>query len=342
MRGNSRIWLSSLACATVAGLLAGCGGSGGSSGLSLIGTPFLVGSSSTTRTGPGNTGSRPGSTGIAGARASIDPCTESQARKFIRISMRNLAQDDVHYFLVLVAFVNGSEHPDGAVCPTDRALYQQFGYTTTIDAGQNFQFGDYCITGPALIYFYQNGQFQGAGTQGLASAIAPAQGTSATYDTFFGPAGQQVPVPNWILFHNPGTTTEGRTLNVAQKPADPCAILISTSVPSVCQQDSFYYVDETDVRAGSTVLGSGSYVRVPTEIQGTGCQCGVGNLGYQQLAPSGTTAATALCNEFLRGGRIDYVFVRDDTDPPYPQLLWRVSDSGGARAHNFDPRAGIQ
>jgi hypothetical protein len=45
---------------------------------------------------------------------------------------------------------------------------------------------------------------------------------------------------------------------------------------------------------------------------------------------------------FFRGGRIDYVFLREDTDPPFPQLVWRVTDSAGTRAQDFDPRANIQ
>jgi hypothetical protein len=43
----------------------------------------------------------------------------------------------------------------------------------------------------------------------------------------------------------------------------------------------------------------------------------------------------------LRGGRIDYVFVRDDVDPPYPQLLWRVTDGNGSVAHNYDPDSSV-
>ena len=351
MRGTSRPWSDPVAQVGVGGLLlialviAGCAGSGSGRGpFELIGTPFGGGSGSTTTTGPGSSVSTPGSARAGGARASVDPCLEQQTRKFVRISMRNLAPDYVHYFLILVAYINGTTHPDGAVCANDIALYTQLGYSVQVQDGQQLAYGNYCIQGPALVYFYRGGQFQGAGTQGLAAAIAPAQGTTATYDSFFGPSGQQVPVPDWIIFHNPGTG-DGARLKVSFNALDPCASSGSVGALGTpnCQQDAFYYVDETDVRSGSTVLGSGSFRRVPNEIQGTGCTCGLGNnVAYQQLAPSGATAASVQCNEFLRGGRIDYVFLRDDTDPPFPQLVWRVTDAGGARAHDFDPRAGVQ
>ena len=59
-------------------------------------------------------------------------------------------------------------------------------------------------------------------------------------------------------------------------------------------------------------------------------------------AVSRPQAATgANCNEFLRGGSINYAFVRDDVIPPFPQLVWRVTDQSGSIAHEFDPRAGV-
>jgi hypothetical protein len=81
---------------------------------------------------------------------------------------------------------------------------------------------------------------------------------------------------------------------------------------------------------------------VPGDIQGSACQCRGLAQGYQRLASASSSASAAQCDEFFRGGRIDYVFIKDDTDPPYPQLLWRVTDSAGARAHDFDSRASIR
>jgi len=284
-----------------------------------------------------------------GGRTSVDPCAEPNVRKFVRISMRNLNPDDyVHYFLLLVAFVNSETYPNGAVCPDDVDLYMAF-YDEQVPEGARRPFGNFCIEGPALIYFHENGQFQragGAGTE-LASAIAPAQGTNATYDNFFDSAGALVPVPDLIIFHNPGTGG-GATLKVSNNSLDPCAIVVGDIGDPECQQDAFYYVDENDLMAGSVNLGAGSGRRVPNEIQGTGCECGaVGTYGTwvfqaaQVLAPSGVTASNARCNEFLRGGMIEYIFVRDDVDPPYPQLLWRVTDQSGSEAHAFDPRADL-
>jgi hypothetical protein len=105
-----------------------------------------------------------------------------------------------------------------------------------------------------------------------------------------------------------------------------------------CDQDAFYYVDENDLLTGSVELGVGSARRIPSEIQGTGCECTGFQDPYHVLAPSGTGALDADCNEFLRGGLIEYVFVREDTNPPYPQLLWRVTDQSGAEVHDFDAR----
>jgi hypothetical protein len=274
-------------------------------------------------------------------RTETDPCSESLDRKFVRISMRNLAPfDHIHYFLVLVAYIDGEAYPDGAVCPDDVDLYTQFGYVE-IQEGTARRFGNLCIVGPALLYFHEAGQFRhaGGGGSGLASAIAPAQGNSPTYDNFFDSVGREVPVPDLIIFHNPGTG-DGRALQISIHDADPCDFITAAGDPD-CQQDAFYYVDESDRLAGSTALGLGSGRRVPSEIQGTACECLGFDEPWQQLAPSGATAASARCNEFLRGGRIDYVFVREDTDPAFPQLVWRVTDANGAVAHEFDPRADV-
>jgi len=320
--------------------LTGCAGSTRGGAFEFIGTPFTAGSGSAV-SGPATTG-RTGGAASAGIRADVDPCQEPQPRKYVRISMRNLSSDYIHYFLILVAFVRSDTYPEGAVCPSDIALYRQFGYTE-IRSGQSRAYGNYCIRGPALVYFHRGGQFRGAGAQGLGSAIAPAQGRNATYDSFFGPAGQLVPVPNQIIFHNPGIG-DGARLKVSFSAPEPCneSAAGNALADPPCAQDAFYYVDEFDSRVGSRVLGSGSYVRTPDEIQDTGCTCGLGtDRAFQELAPSTTTAGSAECNEFLRGGRIDYVFVRDDTEPPYPQLVWRVTDAGGARAHDFDPRARV-
>ena len=205
-------------------------------------------------------------------------------------------------------------------------------------------FGDYCITGPALLYYHQNGQFRvsaGTGNSGLGSAIAPAQGTLPTYDPFFTSAGAQLPVPDIILFHNPGRG-EGGALKISvpnDAPCDPATIALSADPE--CERDAFYYVGEDDFMSGTRELGVGSGRRVPNEIQGTGCECNPLSGPYQQLAPSGVTAASSRCDEFLRGGRILYAFVRDDETPAFPQLLWRVTDAAGSEAHDFDSRSNL-
>lgn len=317
----------------------GCGG-GMNSVFQYIGTPFTTTVGGTGTTGPTTTSTQTGGTLSTGTAAFTDPCLETQqSRKFVRISMRNQASDYIHYFLVLIAYVNGAEYPTGGVCSSDIALYTSFGYTS-VPAGSQVEFGNYCITGPALYYMHRNGQFQTAGGA-LASAIGPAQGTTPTFDTFFTSAGATVPVPDQILFHNPGTTTEGQALKISVNNSSPCSVTEIVGGTSNCAQDAFYYVDDTDRISGSTALGAGSGRRVPSEIQGTGCQCQGLVQAYQVLAPSAQSALTSQCNQFFRGGRIEYAFVRDDTDPPYPQLVWRVTDSTGARAHDFDSRAGI-
>ena len=321
--------------------LVGCKAAGDA--FEFFGTPFTTSSGQTQTTSPTTSGRTTGGATSGQQSGAVDPCSETQARKLVRISMRNQSSDYIHYFLLLVAFENGTQYPTGAVCPADRALYTAFGYTY-LPAGSVQAFGDYCITGPALYYFHRAGQFRGAsGTSGssLASAIGPSQGAAPTYDNAFTSAGLAVPVPDIILFHNPGSTASGQALKVSQSLTSPCNAAATQVSDPVCQQDAFYYVDETDRRAGSTALGVGSGRRVSSEIQGTGCECRGVNQGYQALAASGQTVTGAQCDEFFRGGRIDYVFVRDDTDPPYPQLLWRVTDSTGARAHDFDSRANL-
>lgn len=290
-----------------------------------------------------------GSTGFfdTGSRANLDPCAESNSRKFVRISMRNETPDAyIHYFFVAVAFVNGDVYPNGAVCPDDIPLYTSFGYAE-IAEGESQPFGTYCFDGPALVYFHKSGQFRsGGGTANstFASAIPPALGTSPTYDNFFTSAGVSVPVPNMILWHNPGTG-EGSALKISRNDVGPCDIVISTFGVPDCEQDAFYYVDEFDLMSGSVALGAGSGRRVPNEIQGTGCECGAfvnfNGRSYQPaqaLAPSSASSSAARCNEYLRGGFIEYVFAREDTNPPFPQLLWRTTDASGGVANDFDSR----
>jgi hypothetical protein len=224
------------------------------------------------------------------------------------------------------------------VCPDDVALYTSFGYTQIPD-GAEVAFGNFCIPGPALLYFHRSGQFQEAGGA-LASAIAPALGTSATYDTFFSSAGATVPVPDLIMFHNPGTG-DGAQLKISRNTSNPCSDQTSTGDPN-CEQDAWYYVDQTDRLVGSTALGSGSGRRVPSEIQGTGCECLGLSLPFAVLAPSNLSASFAQCNEFFRGGRIEFAFVDEDLDTPIPpQLVWRVTDASGALAHDFDDRVPV-
>ncbi|QOJ15871.1 MAG: hypothetical protein HRU75_15020 [Planctomycetia bacterium] len=326
-------------CVTLVALTAaGC--AGGASGItSLFGSPFeYVG-------GNGGGAVTPGGTSTGGARAgagsagegTIDPCTLPDAQKFVRISMRNQATNDfVHYFMILIAFVQTDE-AEGAVCERDVPLYTSFGYTRL---AADTPLGTFCIPAGSLVYFHEAGRFRkagGSGTTGLGSAIAPAQGTNATFDEFFVSGGAQVPVPNIILFHNPGTG-DGARLQISFPNPDPCGSdQINTSTP-LCQQDSFYYVDARDQLSGSTALGVGSGRRVSAEIQGTGCECS----GFQNAFQSLRFAAAAQCSEFARGGSIEYVFVRDDRTPAFPQLVWRVTAANGAVLHDFDPRSGVR
>lgn len=322
---------------------AGCGGSS-SDYVQLFNTP-LFGERTTTGTGTDNI-STPGSDFFSGGgRTNTDPCDEPQSRKIITISMRSYdTADYIHYFLALVAFVETDEFT-GAVCQDDIAFYTSFGYEFIPD-GSAVPFGNYCISGPALLYFHGAGAFRGAGGSGdanLVAGIKPAQGTAPSFDNFFTSSGAQVPVPDLILWHNPGTGG-GAQLKVSRSNPDPCST--GTTVANVdtdCAQDAFYYVDSGDRFSGSNTLGLNSGRRTPNEIQGTGCECGAFSATNftQELAPSGTSAAQARCNEFLRGGRIDFAFIRDDLDPPIPQLLWRVTDAAGSVAHDFDPRADL-
>lgn len=322
--------------------LASFGCASGVAAFSLLGTPLFDATGSGAASTPSGGGGGDSSFFDTGGRVNVDPCSEPNSRKFIRISMRNLATDSyIHYFFVLIAYVNGDVYPDGAVCPDDIALYTSRGYTE-IPEGAQQEFGNFCIDGPALVYFHLGGQFRrsgGVGGSQLGSAIAPAQGTNATFDSFFTAGGTTVPVPNLIVFHNPGTG-EGAALKIAENDSAPCDTVIVAGDPD-CNQDAFYYVDESDLIAGSIALGVGAGVRSPSEIQGTGCECLGFQDPFQQLAPSGTTASTARCNEFLRGGTIEYIFVREDLNPPFPQLVWRVTDQTGAEVHDFDPRANI-
>lgn len=346
MRDLRYHWVRGVAAAFGAVVLAGiwtlgCAG-GSASPLGIFGAPFPNTGANGVPTTPGNTGNIPGGGGFGGNdRTNVDPCSETQSRKFIRISLRNGNPDDfVHYFLVLVAFVSSDMYPAGAVCPDDIELYTSFGYIEVAEGAQT-EFGTYCIRGPALYYFHRAGQFRqtgGVGGSAFASAIPPAQGQQPTYDSFFSSAAPQVPVPNQILFYNPGTG-EGAALKISRNGTAPCAVQFIGA--DDCTQDAFYYVDEADLLAGSTALGVGSGRRVPSEIQGTGCQCIGVDDAFAALAPSRVTANSARCNEFLRGGRVEYVFLREDTNPPFPQAVWRVSDASGALVHDFDERANL-
>lgn len=316
----------------------------GSEALYYLGgvSPFTQFVGNSDGTGGGATGGDSGF--FSGGSGVTDPCLESLNRKIIRLSMRNLAEDHIHYFLILIAFENGETYPNGSACAEDADLYTSFGYER-INAGTNRSIGNYCIEGPAFVYFHRAGRFSGgtSSTNSLASAIAPAQGTNATFDSFFTSSGAQVPAPNVILFHNPGTG-DGANLSTVRFP-NSCADNIVTPILDDCTLDAFYYVDETDQIAGSNALGSGSGRRVPTEIQGTACECGAlaGDFpAGAELAPPGVRSADVACNAFMRGGRVEFAFVRNDTTPPFPQLVWRVTDASGGEVHDFDSRAGIR
>lgn len=339
-----RFLFSGVAGSALAALFAGGAGCGGATSNYGLLAPFLFGFSGTVPEVPDSGGRPGGGTGGGGgvgggSRAPLDPCEETQSRKFVRISMRNQSEDFIHYFLLLIARIDDGTGTVGSVCPDDVDLYTNFGYIL-VPEGQTQEFGSVCIEGPALTYFHRNGQFRAAGGAQFASAIAPASGATPTFDAFFTSSGAQVPVPDEIIFQNPGSG-EGAQLQVSQPDINPCGIVIGVST-SICNQDSFYYVDDQDLFSGSAQLGLGSGRRVASEIQGTGCQCRGITDPAQILGPSGATANNALCNEFLRGGTINYVFLRDDQNPPFPQLVWRVTDSGGAVVHAFDSRAGIQ
>ena len=314
----------------------GCGGFGDAAG--LLGAPLIGRNQAGGGGGGGGGGGDPGNPFTGGGGAGLlDPCQESLSRKYVRITMRNSNPDDfIHYFVAFVAFdYDAVANPEGAVCPADAALYTEFGYQRIAD-GSAVDFGKYRIPGPAYFYYHENGRFRSAtgGSAVTASAIPPAQGTSTpTFDTFFGSGGARVPVPNVILFHNPGGAAGG-------------PLRISRNIQESCDQDAFYYVDESDRLAGNTSTGPGSARRIAREIQGTGCECpGVGVFldaeGAQSLIAPGTPIRNRNCNQFARGGRIEYVFLRQDSDPPVPQLVWRVSDSTGAVIQDFDSRVTV-
>lgn len=345
----SNPWYRTGLAAGAALALAGLGCSGGAGTVfGLLGAPVFPASDVGPGTDTGGTGGGGGSGFFGGGAGAVtDPCDESLSRKFVRISMRNLSEDShIHYFFVAVAFIQSETYPNGAVCPDDLSLYTSFGYRE-IPEGAGLPFGNYCIAGPALVYYHLDGQFRsggGAGTSSLGSAIAPARGSgSPTYDNFFTSAGAQVPVPNVILFHNPGGAS-GAALKVSRSDPAPCTpgtVLITTGD---CDQDSFYYVDDQDFFSGSAALGPGSGRRVPSEIQGTGCECAVVtqiSQGEQSLLPPTASSSNRPCNSFARGGRIDYVFLRDDVNPPIPQLVWRVTDASGTVIHDFDSRVDV-
>ncbi len=339
--GWKRVSWITLGALLVAG--AGWGCAGGSGAAAFMGSLFPAADGEAETFGPVTSGRQTGG-GLFGAETAAAPCEESQDRKFVRVSMRNLSPDYVHYFMILIAFIDdpATAEIEGAVCPDDISLYTSFGYVRT---QTETALGHYCIPADALYYFHENGRFQGAGAEGLASAIRPADGTTPSYDSFFTSSGARVPIPNVILFHNPGTTTEGRALKFANSFSFPCSGGVEENVDPDCSQDAFYYVDSFDFRAGPALPPStpaGSSVRYPSQIQGTGCECGLSNVAWSVLAPPGRAAADAQCNEFFRGGRIDYVFIRDDAEPPFPQAVWRVTNGTGTVVHEFDPRANVQ
>ncbi len=327
-------------CATWA-LAAACGlaavGCGAPSTL-ISSTLFPFVNIGTTGAGSTVTSSSGGGFG-SDSSVALDPCDETLSRKQITITMRNDAPDDyIHYFLILVAFENGETYPNGAVCPDDSDFYTDFGYTR-IAEGSFQEIGNICVIGPAYVYFHEQGRFQEAGGA-LASGIEPAAGSSSSFDAFFSSAGADVPVPDRIYFHNPGTG-DGAALKVSQNSLNPCGAVVTLSGDSDCEQDSFYYVDQADLPVGSNPVGTNSNRRVPSEIQGTGCECLAFQEPWHQLGPPGTIASNAACNEFIRGGSITYVFIRQDATPPYPQLLWQVRDDSGSIVQDFDDRADI-
>ena len=352
MRSSLHTWGRTTVRVTLLGIaglfvLNGCGSGG--TGWDYLGSPFYYAPTSSGTSGPSSTGQTTAGQLSQNDRTPVDPCTEPLASKYITISMRNLSSEYIHYFFVAIAFVDVDESddnaivptfdsnpfPNGAVCPEDIPLYRQNGYIE-IGSGAFVEFGDYCITGPALYYYHKNGSFRtsaGTGTTGLGSAIAPAQGTIPTYDNFFGSGGARLPIPDIILFHNPGGT-----LKISRSVVEPCSLLSVVGDP-ICERDSFYYVSEDDVIAGSRDLGLGSGRRVPNNVQGAGCECLGVSQPYQLLAPSRLPAIGLNCSEFMRGGRIDYLFVQVNETPLPPQLLWRVTDAFGSLVHDFDARS---
>lgn len=329
---NSRL----LAGAGAFSLFVGLYGCSGGSDTLLIGRSLFsdfVGTGSGGGSGGGGGGGGVGGVTDCTPRGDIDPCSEPTGRKFVTISMQNLDTDDfVHYFFIAVAFQRDDTadptvdplHAFGGVCPTDSALYTQNGYTFfDSTSGDAATIGGYSFPTPVYIYFHLGGDFENAGGS-LASAIAPANSGQPTFDATFTSNGFDIPVPDLILFHNPGT-------------GDGAALRVSTLTGIPCQRDAFYYVDDQDRRVGSNAIGTGSSRRVPNEIQGTGCRVNGSNADpFQRLAPSCTDTNTRLLDEFARGGRIEYAFRRVDESPPIPQLVWRVTDDQGGQWQDFD------
>ena len=229
--------------AAAAAFVGGC--AGGSGIASMFGTPFPYNTNVPTPTptaGGSGTGSPASGSGADRGENELDPCTLKDADKFIRISMRNLAPNDyIHYFLVMIAFVDG-EPTSGAACKDDIDLYKSFGYQQLT---ANQEFGGFCLPAGALVYFHDAGRFRTGGGK-LGAAIAPAQGTAPTYDEFFTASGALVAIPDIIAFHNPGTG-DGAKLQVSRNPGHPCdSGFLDTE--TICSQDAFYYVDARDTR----------------------------------------------------------------------------------------------
>jgi len=146
---TGRAGLVVLAGVIVCSLVLGCGGATNAF-RNFFGSPYpYYPSGSSGTTGPGSSGVSTGGTLDTSGGTSTDPCSEPQGRKFVRISMRNLAEDYVHYFLILIAYENSDTYPDGAVCEDDIALYQRNG-SILVPAGRATPLGRPCIRGPEL------------------------------------------------------------------------------------------------------------------------------------------------------------------------------------------------
>jgi len=325
------------ACLIAAGMawLLGCVGSGPGT-LNLLGFPVF--NLTTANIGDDDAGGGDGDDD-AGGDSDDDPCDEPLNRKFVTISMQNRSTSFIHYFFIAIARVRGDTFPGGAVCEEDVELYTQNGYQL-IPAGQRQPVGNYCVDGPALVYFHEQGEFRsGSGTDNasLASAIGPAAGTNPTFDNEFSASGKRIPVPQFIIFHNPGTGG-GASRLIGRLLDDPCSQNPGVEgTVNTCRADAFYYVRSDGRLDGSASFGQGAGRRNPTEIQGTGCECGAFSNFDNSIQELGTDQLE--CNQFGRGGQIEYVFLRDDQIPAVPQLLWRVTESSGTIVHDFDESA---